>query len=220
MCALLLLLLCGPAETIAGKYVPRDDAPEGPGVAALCARIEAGADTPESFAALGRLLLERGEPALAYRAFHKAHRMRSDDPAWGRRMIALKEDAKYVPDPVIEAEEREARAWREALRRFRNAHDGDLEIFYERYGRPEESMAVVMRARRRSWIGGVAGALIGVAFLAGARLVPRRAALLPLAVGALCLAGPSLAGRTGLFYWGAGFALAGAAAAFALGKTR
>ena len=67
-------------------------------------------------------------------------------------------------------------------------------------------------------MGGVVGFLVGAAFLFAGRKLPRKAALLPLAVAALCALGPQAVGQTGLFWWGAGFAAVGAAFVFRAGR--
>lgn len=212
MALLITLLLCGPAQTISGKFVPRPPSlvPQivTKEVDALCIAIESGHETPEIFADLGAALLERGDKELAYRAFHKAHRLRPKDAAWGTRMQEQKYKCARVPDRVIQAEEREAELWRKAL-----AADGgdpaDTD-FYDRFGRPEENMWSVMRARRFSGAAGIIGFLIGAMCAGFGRWLPRRAWVVPVLVGASCLAGPPLVGKVGLFYWGAGFAFAGA----------
>jgi hypothetical protein len=208
---LIALLLFDPAQTVAGKYIPPDvpvpvPQPLPEDVAALCVLIESGNAAPELFAALGAALLARGDKELAYRAYHRAHRLRPKDAAWGTRMQAQKYKCVRVPDAVIRAEEREAELWRTAWQ----AHEGDPADFYERYGRPEENMWRVMRARRLSGAAGIVGFLIGALCVGFGRWLPRRAWIVPVLVGAACLAGPQLTGTAGLFFWGAGFAFAGA----------
>ena len=226
MVALLLtVLLLGPAETIAGKYA-RASAPAAPLPAplpdsseALCGLIESGHATADLFAALGEALLREGDGVRAYRVFHRACRLRPDDTAWGRAMVQRKDACgTRVPDATIRAEEREAEVWAKALQDWRAEGGGDLETFYERYGRPEDNIYKVVRARQFSWAGGVAGILIGAGFVLASRLVARRAALLPLAVGVACLLGPSVVGQRGLFVLGGVFAFAGAAAVLLLGR--
>jgi hypothetical protein len=237
---LVLLLLAGPAETISGKYVQHSDEylrtrpveppplpdPLPADVDALCALIEGGHDAPELFAALGEALLARGDTALAYRAFHRAHRARPRDPEWGTRMQARKYECARVPDAVVAAEEREARVWVAALKeyereRLANGEDpDDLAPFFERYGRPEDNMWKVMRARRLSGAAGIIGFLVGLAGIVFARWLPRASAFVPALVVVLCLVGPALVGRTGLFFWGAGFAGAGTLAVLAFGRRR
>lgn len=241
MLAAVFLLLLGPGETIAGKFVQHSPeyleryparaailpAPLPSEVDSLCRLIESGhADDPELFAALGEALFRAGRKELAYRAFHRAHRLRGKDAAWGRRMQARKDACPRVPDRVIREEEKQAAFWVARLQDFererlaRGEDPNDLTLFYERYGRPEADLPAHARGRRLSWIGGVVGFLIGVAFLVASRRVPRRFAALPLVVALLCFVAPPLVGQPGLFYWGAAFALAGGVAALAFGKGR
>jgi hypothetical protein len=181
---------------------------------------------PELFAALGEALLLVDRKELAYRAFRRAHRLRPDDAAWGRRMQARQDACPRVPNAVIAEEEKQAAFWVARLQEYererlaRGEDPDDLTLFYEHYGRPEADLRAHARARRYSWVGGVVGLLIGVAFGAASRRVARLAAALPLVVAALCLAGPALMGTAGLFYWGAAFATAGAVAVLAFGKRR
>jgi hypothetical protein len=222
----ILLALAGPAETLSGKFVPGPEIPLPEplpdDVAALCNLVEGGHREPRVYAALGDALLASGRPALAYRAFSKAHRLRPDDRAWGEAMTAGKAAATHVPDAVIAEEEREAEAWTAALAAYRKeaADPDDLGPFYERFGPPGADMARHVRARRISGAAGIAGVLIGVAFLVGGRMWPRRAAVLPALVGAFCAAGPALTGQRGLFAWGAGFAFAGAVVTALAGRRR
>ncbi|MHC4547915.1 MAG: hypothetical protein ACYTEZ_03990 [Planctomycetota bacterium] len=240
MIPLLVLVFLGPAETISGKYLQHSPeyrqlhpAPDRPlpvplptDVDPLCRLIEAGPWTPELFAALGEALLRNGKAALAYRAFHRAHRLRPQDAAWGRRMQARLARCPRVPAATIRDEEAEAAFWVARLQEYerdriaRGEDPADLTGFYERYGRPEDDLRAFSRARRLSWVGGVVGVLIGVALGAAAPRLRRRAAIFPLAVAALCFAGPALVGQTGLFWWGAGFALAGALLVLAFGRRR
>ena len=241
MLLLVSVLLLGPGETISGKYVQhsaeyleRYAAPGAPlpsplpsGVDSLCRLIEAGRrNHPGLFAALGEALFLDGRKELAYRAFHRAHRLRPEDAAWGRRMQARKDACPRVPEAVIAEEERQAAFWVLKLQEYergrlaRGDDPDDLSVFFERYGRPEADLSAHARGRRFSWVGGVVGILIGLAFLAVRRRVVRRAAAFPLAVAALCLAGPQLVGQVGLFHWGAAGALGGALAVLAFGKRR
>ncbi|MHC4816470.1 MAG: hypothetical protein ACYTF8_00220 [Planctomycetota bacterium] len=241
MLVVVFALLLGPGETISGKYVQHSaeylerhpapvaalPSPLPSGVDSLCRLIEAGRhEDPELFAALGEALFLGDRKDLAYRAFHRAHRLRPKDAAWGRRMQARKDACPRVPTAVIREEERQAAFWvaklqaheRECLARGQDPND--LTMFHERYGRPDADLSAHARARRYSWVGGVVGILIGIAFGAASRRVARRAAVLPLAVAALCLFGPPLAGQAGLFFWGAACATAGALAVLAFGKRR
>ena len=238
MTALLVLLLLGPAQTLSGKYLrhvpdylelhPMPPVPVPaplPGdVDALCRLIEAGHETAELFAALGDALLTRGDKQLAYRAFHRAHRLRPEDNAWGRRMQERKYESDRVPTSLVEQEEAAARFWVERLQEYerdriaRGNDPADLAEFYERYGRPEEDLRAYGRARRLSWVGGVVGVLLGIAFGVLSPRLRRRVAWLPLGVAAACSFGPALTGQTGLFFWGGGFALAGGLALVLVGK--
>jgi len=217
-------MLCGPAQTIAGKYLPPDRALPLPlhrpsDAESLCRLIEGGHARAELFADLGEALLNRGERGLAYRAFDRALRMRRQDPAWTRRM----QDRKYacgvrVPRATIEREEKEARLWVKAFVEYRSHGGRDPKEFYERFGRPEEDLALVVRARQAAWAGGVVGVLAGAVFLLGARWIRRRTALVPLCCALLCVAGALLLARTGPLWWGAFFSAAGAMATLLLGR--
>lgn len=240
MVLLALLLLAGPAETISGKYVqhsdeylrarpvepPRLPDPLPDDVDALCALIQGGHATPELYAALGDALLAQGDKALAYRAFHRAHRARPKDTDWGKRMQARKYECERVPDAVVAAEEREARVWVAALQEYERDRlaagedPDDLAAFYERYGRPGDNLWKVMRAWQLSGAAGIIGFLVGLAGMIFARFVPRASAFVPALVVGLCLVGPALVGRTGLFHWGAGFAGAGTIAVLVFGRRR
>ena len=241
MLAVVFVLLLGPGETIAGKYARHSaeylelhpapvaalPSPLPSDVDSLCRLIEAGRpEDPELFAALGEALFRADRKQLAYRAFHRAHRLRPKDATWGRRMQAREDACPRVPTAVIREEERQAAFWVAKLQahereRIAQGNDPkDLTVFHERYGRPDADLSAHARARRYSWVGGVVGILIGIAFGAASRRVARRTVVLPLAVAALCLAGPSLVGQVGLFYWGAACATAGALAVLAFGKRR
>jgi hypothetical protein len=229
------LLLLAPAQTIAGKYVqhseeflrvyPRTAAPlpaKLPAeVDALCALIEAGHATPQLFAALGDALYARGDKELAYRAYHKAHRLKHPD---ARAMALRKDKCPRVPDDVIRAEEGEARVWVDALQSYerdrirRGLDPRDLAAFYERYGRPEDDLAALIRARRLVFVTGMAGVVIGIGFGLASRGMRKRFAAVPLVAAAACLGAPLVAGIAGPALWGAGFALAGAAAVAKFGQ--
>jgi len=233
---LAVLLLFGPAETLAGKY-PRPLGAHGPlpaqpvpplpdplpeSVDALCRCIESGHAEPALFEALGESLLRDGRAALAFRAFDRASRADDADRArLERRKAAC---GVLVDREVIEAEERLARVWVAALDEYRRAQvaagrdPADLEPFFERYGRPEQNMLAVQRAVRWSFVGGAVGVLVGVAFGAACRRVPRAAALLPFAVAAACYAAPSLLDRRGILPWGAGASAAGGIVVAAFGR--
>jgi hypothetical protein len=172
---LVALLLLGPAQTIAGKHVPRPEAPlphELPAdVDGLCALIEAGHATAPLFAALGEALRGRGDLGLAYRAYDRAHRLGHKDPVW---LQQRKDLCGRVPDAVIAEEEKEARIWVDALESWRRAGGTDLAEFYVRYGRPEDSLAEIVRARRLRFALGVAAVVLAVA-VAGFFVLRRRA---------------------------------------------
>ncbi|MFI5403110.1 MAG: hypothetical protein ACHQ1G_09250 [Planctomycetota bacterium] len=166
----LALLLLGPKETLAGKFpvhVPEylQRYPEAPvplpdplptDVDALCRLVEAGHATPGVYAALGDALFAKGDKALAYRAFHKAQAL--GDAALGRRMQERKDQCGYVDPLVIAEEERQARIWVEALRKYEETRiygimgprgdPRDLEAFYEQYGRAEDDLVAHARSRR------------------------------------------------------------------------
>ena len=241
MLVAVFVLLLGPGETIAGKYVrhsaeylERHPARAAPlpdplpsKVDSLCRLIEDGRhDHPELFAALGEALFLGDRKELAYRAFHRAHRLRPGDAAWGRRMQARQDACPRVSNAVIAEEEGQAAFWVGRLQEFererlaRGEDPDDLTLFHERFGRSEADLRAHARARRFSWAAGVVGLLIGVAFGVASRRVSRRVGALPLVVAALCLAGPALVGQAGLFYWGAASATAGAIAVLAFGRRR
>ncbi len=201
---LALLLEPGPAQTISGKFVPGPPPPlagERPAdVDGLCDLIEGGHGGADLFAALGDALLARGDRALAYRAFDKAHRLGFPDRA---RIQARKDLALFVPEATIRAEEREAAIWRDALDSYTRARGPEYGPFYEKYGRPEESLDAVVRAWRISWAGGVLGLLLGAAFCVGMRRLPRRASAIAFAVALLGAVGGLVLSRSGLLPLGA-----------------
>jgi hypothetical protein len=194
---LLVLLLLGPAETLAGKFpghapeyldlhpaepVPLPDPLPGD-VDGLCRLVEAGHALPEVYAALGDALLARGDDGLAYRAFHRAQALRPGDPAWTARMQERKDRSAYVSNEVIEEEERQARYWVERLQEYERARirEGadprDLGPFHERYGRPEDDLEAIARQLRARWALVAGAVLLGVAVvLGGALLFLRRRA--------------------------------------------
>ncbi|MGQ0613637.1 MAG: hypothetical protein ACT4PV_07875 [Planctomycetaceae bacterium] len=238
MISIWILLLLGPAQTLSGKYIQHGEeylaarprpalvapAPLPGTVQELCALVEGGAGSPAVFEALGEALLARGEGGLAFRAFDKASRLDHPDKArLERRKDAC--GARIAPR-IIEAEEAEARLWVEALQRFEREQlaagrdPDDLAAFHARHGRPEEDMFAVRRGIRWSFVGGAAGFLAGLAFLAASRRLPRLAALLPAGIAAACLLGPRLLGQTGILPWGSGMAAAGAVAVLLLGRSR
>ena len=212
---------------MAGKYERRPPvplpAPLPEDVTALCGLIETGHETPQLFAALGAALLRAGGKELAYRAFDRAHRGGHADPRW---IQSRKELCPSAPDAVIRYEEDEAKRWVDGLAAFKRSRKergldpDDLSDFYLRYGRPEENLDHVVRSLRLSWVAGAIGLLLGLGFGLPSRRLPRRAAVIPLLIGVLFLVAPGYVDRTGLFYWGAGFALGGAAVVAILGKRK
>ncbi|MHC4938173.1 MAG: hypothetical protein ACYTHK_04320 [Planctomycetota bacterium] len=214
----LLLVIGGPAETIAGKTVrhsaeflsmypaPAIEVPETlpTEVDALCRLIEKMGPRADFFAALGDALLQVGRPGLAYRAYDRAQRL-----GYEGDLQREKDKLEPVPDSVIEAEEREAKAWvlglqeyeRERIRRGEDPRD--LGPFYERYGRPEESLARYVRIRQTAFWVAALGTVLALAFLIGSARLQRRATAVPLALAGLCLLGPLLGGPAGPYVWAA-----------------
>ena len=94
----------------------------------------------------------------------------------------------------------------------------DLTEFYLLYGRAEQSRSAVMRNRRVSFLGGLAGILIGIGFAAASRALPRKLVVAPLLVGIALVFAPLVVGQPGLLRWGAGAALAGAALVWMFGR--
>lgn len=191
---LALLLLPGPRETLAGKFpvhsaeylerhpaapVPLPD-PLPSGVDALCGLVEAGHGTAAVYEALGDALLAKGDLALAYRAFRKAHALA--DASAKPRLVAKKDRCEFVPERVIEAEERRAAVWVSWLQEYereriaRGEDPRDLAIFHERYGRADEDLAELAQARRVSWAVAMAAGLLGAAAILGFVLRRRRRA--------------------------------------------
>jgi hypothetical protein len=182
---LALLLLAGPQETLAGKFpghspeylerhpqapVPLPD-PLPQDVDALCRLVEAGHGTAAVYEALGDALAARRESALAYRAFRKAHALA--ETASRARLQEKKDRCEFVPEGVIEEEERRAAVWVGWLReyereRIRRGEDPrDLGPFHARYGRAEEDLAEVAQARRVRWALAMALGLLGAAAVLG-----------------------------------------------------
>ncbi len=228
---LCVLFLLGPAETVSGKYLQhsaeyRAQYPSKrvavwtADVGDLCTLIEKNGATPELWVRLGDALLKDGQADLAYRAFHRAHRARPKDGAFGKTMQARKKQCTFVPDTVIQAEEREAKLWVQALQNFERerlsagADPRDRTEFYARYGDATVNMWAHIRARRLSFAGGACGILVGLAYLICSGVLRRRSLWLPVAVAVACLLGPVALGQTGLFYVGAVVALFGAAVVF------
>lgn len=184
----LVLLLLGPAETLAGKFpghapeylerypvapVPLPE-PLPTDVDALCRLVEAGHATPGVYAALGDALFARGEKALAYRAFHAAQ-ARGD-----ARMQERKDRCGYVDPLVIEEEQRLARVWVAGLQEYerdrirRGGDPRDLGPFHERYGRAEDDLEAIAHARRKTWAVAMAMGLLGAAAILGCVLFLRK----------------------------------------------
>ena len=223
---LLLLLMLGPAQTLSGKYYQHSQeylekypvravalpAKLPNEVDELCALIEAGHTTSHLYAALGAALLERGDRALAYRAFDKAQRKQHPD----RKYIVERKDAsEYVAEKTIKNEEREAKIWVDALQSYQRAaikagrDPTDLDAFHERYGKPGDDLNRIIRTRRISFLGGIAGVFLGVAFAFGAPRLRKRAAAVPLIAAGACFSGPLILGFAGLLIWGGCFAAVG-----------
>jgi len=238
MVPVLVLLLLGPAQTIAGKYPhpPPGAAAEAlpdplpSEVAALCALLERGHDEPAVWGALGEALLADGRGRLAYRAFRKGQRRAH---AEHRTDLALALQARCaacppVPDAVIAAEEAEGAAWAGAYaewekdRRARGLPVDDRASFYARWGRPEDDLAAIVRATRVAFLGGVAvgaaGLVVAVGVISGR--FARGAAFGALLLGGVALAAPLLLGRTGLLTGGGALAVACGAVALVAARFR
>ena len=234
---ILVLLLTGPAETVSGKYIRHSDeilrrwrvehpelTPKMDSVPSICNWIEHGNDEQGYFAALGEALLARGDGELAYRAFHKAQRicLASGDREAAGQLQTRKDACPRVPDRMIEAEEREAMIWVDALQSYERARIArgedptDRTAFFERSGRPEEDLNAIVRSHRIAFIGTAVGLLVGLVAVIAARRLRRRAALLPLLVAAALLYGKLTLVRPGPLGWGALFALIGAVAVLTL----
>ncbi len=182
---LALLLLAGPKETLAGKfpghsseYLERYPPPPVPlpdplpeGADALCRLVEAGHGTAAVYEALGDALLANGDGGLAYRAFRKAHALAGTGEK--PRLIGKRDRCDFVPDAVIEEEERRAAVWVGWLRDYERERIGrgedprDLGPFHARYGRADEDLAAVAQARRVRWAVAMALGLLGAAAVLG-----------------------------------------------------
>ncbi len=232
--ALLCLVLFGPGETIAGKYIQHSEeyreARGGstgirlarmPRVEDFCRAIERNGPSWELMSRLGVALLAKGETGRAFRAFERARELGHPDSTW---VEAQKDRCKRVPQTTIADERKEARLWVEALQNYERAQlrqgrdPDDLEEFYARYGKPEENMYAVMRARRLSFVGGVIGVLLALGLIAASRALPRKAALVPFVIAGVLALAPSWLGQAGILLWGAGFLLASAVAVAAFPK--
>jgi hypothetical protein len=230
----LALAVGGPAETISGKYVqhsvefelrqpamPHPGFPEHPSIEQLCAKIEYGLHVPASMALLAERLFENGQGELAFRAFHRARELGHTDPAW----IESKKDlCPRVPLEVIKSERREATEWVKQLQNFERKQlaegkdPADLTEFYLLYGSAEDDMGAVMRNRSLSFLGGVFGVVVGLAFGLVSRLLRRKFALVPLLVGIGLALAPMALGQPGILRWGAGTSLAAAALVWMFGR--
>lgn len=232
---LLLLLVLGPAQTLSGKYVQHADeylkkypskivalpATLPRKVDELCALIEAGHATAQVHAALGEALLLGGEPALAYRAFDKAQRLKHPDAKY---IVARKDASEFVSEKKISEEEYEAKVWVDALQSYeRKAMKSDLnprnlDPFYARYGKPEDDLNAIIRKRQISFLGGILGIFIGVAFAFRATRMRKRAAAIPLIVAGASFGVALLVGFAGLLVLGGCFAAAGGLLVSARGR--
>ena len=234
MATFLCLVLMGPGETIAGKYIqhseeylevrgrPREIRPARmPKVEDFCRALERNGPSWELMSRLGVALLQKDETGLAFRAFDRARELGHPDPTW---VEAQKDKCKRVPRETIEQERKEARLWVEELQNYERAQlregrdPDDLEEFYARYGNPEENMYAVMRARRLSFLGGAIGVLLALGLMVASRSLPRKAALVPFVIAGILALAPSWLGQTGILLWGAGFLLVSAIVVGAFGK--
>ena len=154
--------------------------------------IEASGPSVALFVALGDALYAEGDTALAYRAYDRAHRMQPADPV---AIQKKKNRCEPVAEQVIRQEEHEAKLWVDALQSFERArieageNPHDLAGFYARYGRPEEDLGAIVRARRLAFWAGALSLLLALALGIGSGRLQRRVAALPLAFAALCLIG-------------------------------
>jgi hypothetical protein len=191
---LALLLLPGPREALAGKFpghapeflerypeppVPLPD-PLPVEVEALCGLVAARHGTAAVYEALGDALLARGEGALAYRAFRRAHALAGTEAK--ARLVQKKDRCEFVPEGLILEEERRAAAWVGWLKEYerdriaRGEDPRDLGPFHERYGRADEDLAAIAQARRVRWAVAMALGLLGAAAILGFVLRGRRRA--------------------------------------------
>jgi hypothetical protein len=144
----------------------------------LCRLVEAGHGTPAVFEALGDALLARGDDALAFRAFRKAHANALGDAK--RRLQEKKDRCGHVDPRAIEDEEAQARVWVAALQeyerdRIRGGEDPrDLAPFFARYGRAEDDLREIAHARRKTWGIAMAAGLLGAAAILGVVLFFRK----------------------------------------------
>jgi len=173
-------------------------------VDALCRLIEQVGPQARLLGALGDALVAAGRPGLAYRAYDRAQRLGGEGD-----LQARKDRLDPVPRSVIEAEEREAKAWVQGLQnyereRIRRGEDPrDLGPFYERYGRPEESLVAKVRIRQTAFWAAALSTLLAFALAIGSARLRRRVAAVPLALAVLCLIGLLLGGPRGPYLWAA-----------------
>ena len=241
--AALLLVLLGPAQTLAGKYIQHSEEylklygpvpaehvrvrVEGGGetVGSICARIEFGDHSAKTYEMLGETLAKNGDNGLAHRAFRKAHAQAEEmDRGFKQQMLQRMFDTGPVSKDLIEREEKEAREWVRALQEHERKQiaagrdPNDLETFYAMYGRPEDDMYRAMWRRRTSFLIGAAGVLVGLALLLFSRRLMRLFGGVGLIAALGCALGPGMLGQVGLFYWGAAFSFAGGLAVLLWGK--
>jgi len=228
----LLLLFGGPAQVVAGKFIQHSEEflrlhpqpaipvpnPLPKNVAALAQLVERGHATAAIFEALGDALSADGDSALAYRAYDRAQILGAAD---GVAIQRKKDLCEPVSPHVMERERREATVWVDALQSYERARieqgedPRDLDDFYARYGRPEDDLATLIRARQIAFWSAALGLGLGAAFVIGSSRLRRRLSAIPLAFAVLCLLG-ALRGANLQPYLIAMGALAVGAAAVAL----
>ncbi|MEM8883790.1 MAG: hypothetical protein AAGD14_06975 [Planctomycetota bacterium] len=218
MVALLLLVIGGPAETIAGKYLQHSQEflelyppaaiavpePLPTNVDALCELIQKTGPQPRLLEALGDALALQKKSSLAYRAYDRAQRLGHPDSAALQRK---KDSCEPVSDKTIRDEEREAEVWVRYLQdyeraRIRNGEDPrGRELFYERFGRPEESLNDHIRMRQTAFWVAALSTLLSLGLVIGSGRIRKKKAAFPLAIAALCLLGPLLGAPPGPYIW-------------------
>ena len=235
LAVLLLLFFGGPGQIVAGKYIRHseeflrlhpqpaiavpDPLPKDP--AALARLIEGGNATAALFEALGDALSAQGDSALAYRAYDRAQVL---SPRNGAALQRKKDRCEPVSPGVIDRERREATIWVDALQSYERARikDGEdprmLDEFYERYGRPEDDLAALVRARQIAFWAAALGLGLGLAFVIGSTRLRRRLAAIPLAFAALGLLGALRSPAPQPYFWAVGALLIGAAAVALRGR--
>jgi len=240
----LLLVLLGPAQTLAGKYIQhseeylklygpvpaehvrvRVEPGGGETVNSICARIERGDHSAKTYEMLGEALAERGDNGLAHRAFRKAHAQAEEmDRGFKQQMLQRMFDVGTISKEQIQREEKQAAEWVRFLQEYERKQiaagrdPNDLEPFYAMYGRPEDDMYRTMWRRRASFLIGAAGVLVGLALLLCSRRIVRLFGGVGIIVALSCALGPGLLGQVGLFYWGAAFSAAGGLTVLLWGK--